>query len=83
MDAYSILIMLGLVLFGGLCAAALLYVLHIEPLEKRMRKAERCLAVNDAVYKIHYRLLIRQANLLDERMMAIAREMPTHPPPSP
>lgn len=83
MDLAWVIALLGLMAFGGICGAGLLWHLHVRPLEKRMRKAEKCLAINDKVYQIHYGILSRQAALLDERLMSMARQMPTAPPPRP
>lgn len=78
----------GLVAFGGLCGAMLLWLIRGRPLEaqqreteRRLRHVEKCLAVNDAVYRIHYKHLRREQTIQDERILAMAREMPTCPPP--
>jgi hypothetical protein len=91
-DAMMLLVIysLALVAFGGLCGSALLWCLHGRPLEAkqesteaRLAKAEKCLSINDRVYQIHYSIVYRQMRDLDERVMAMAREMPTRPPPRP
>jgi uncharacterized membrane-anchored protein YhcB (DUF1043 family) len=84
------LAMLALVSFAGIMGGLVVWHFHGKPIESRQLQTEReladakkCLAVNAAVYKIHYRLLARRNDLLDERMMAMAREMPTvRPPPN-
>lgn len=72
----------SLVLFGIACGYGLVLALRVNPLEKRLRHAEKVLAVNDAVYRLHYKHIRREQDLHDARLIAMAREMPTHPPPA-
>jgi hypothetical protein len=88
--ALFVIYSIALVAFGGLCGSALLWCIHGRPLEAKQKsaetrlvKAEKCLAANDRVYQHHYGILSRQMQYLDERVMAMAREMPTRPPPRP
>lgn len=70
----------ALVLFGVACGYGLILALRVGPLEERLRKAEKCLAVNDRVYQLHYKYIRREQDAHDRRLIAMAREMPTRPP---
>lgn len=81
MDPLAIVVLFGLVAFGGICGAALLWALHARPLEKtvnsereRLREMDKAFAVHRNVYRIHYQILKREIDLL--------RSRPTVPPPA-
>lgn len=89
MDPLSIIVLFGLVAFGGICGAALVSTLQVRPLQEeqrlereRLRNTEKAFAVHERVYRIHYQILTRRIEELTQRKAFAGSETPTVRPPA-
>jgi len=72
----------ALVAFGGICGSALLWCLHVRPVEARVRQLEKQVAVDGRAFCAQFKVHRERTEALDERLQYMAREMPTVPPPA-